>query len=64
MIIAFAQYYNYMKLADKNLIALTKEIFSNYTSEKISDEIAREIQNGLISFFELILVWNEASKEK
>ena len=53
-----------MKLADKNLIALTKEIFSNYTNEKISDETAREIQNGLISFFELILVWNEASKEK
>ena len=53
-----------MKLADKNLTALTKEIFSNYTSEKISDEIAREIQNGLISFFELILIWQQINKEK
>lgn len=51
-----------MKKNSKNFIALTKEIFSNYTSEKISDEIAREIQNGLIDFFELILMWQEEEK--
>jgi len=51
-----------VKKNSKNLITLTKEIFSNYTSEKISDEIAREIQNGLINFFELILMWQEEEK--
>ena len=48
-----------MKVKSNNFIHLTKEIFSSYTQEEISDELAYEIQNKLVDFFELILTWKE-----
>lgn len=35
----------------------TENLFSNYTSEKISEQVAEEIEDNLREFFKLLLAW-------
>ena len=36
----------------------TENLFSNYTTKKISEQVAEEIEDNLREFFKLLLAWS------
>ena len=40
----------------------TKTIFQKYATEKITEEVANEIEENLKTFFTILLGWNDESE--
>ncbi len=51
------------RLKNTNIEELTRQEFQRFTDMKISDELAENIKNNLVRFFELLLTWSEQDEE-